>query len=74
MLRQSLLSATTYRHLRLFKIPSLKLQSGGLKRVETANIGQCQITCEPGKSQNVFEDDYPTITATAIVAEAYMRN
>lgn len=39
-----------------------------------ANIGQCQITREPGKSQNAFEDDYPTITATAIVAEAYMRN
>lgn len=39
-----------------------------------ANVGQCQITREPGKSQNVFEDDYPTITVTAIVAEIYVRN
>lgn len=39
-----------------------------------ADVGQCQIRREPGKSQNVFEDDYPTITVTAIVAETYGRN
>lgn len=74
MLRQSLVSNMTNRPLRLFKILSLKLHSGGLKRVEMANIGQRQITRETEKSPNVFEDDYPTITVTAIVAETYERN